>query len=355
MRKGYTLVELVVAVAILAIVASFAGAIFKVGIESHRIAGANAEIMQKLRAITDQLNADFKGLRKDGEIYVVWSARPDDDLGRYVRFDRIMFFANGDFHTYHQRWGDVRGNVARISYMLANRPPAVAGKALVEPQELPWRRRILARTQHILTADTSVSYTPPTAFDDPDQRRLHEWHNHEEYDVMTLGHWLQMPWDPVNQIGKADLLTVISDVYAEANDVAPEHRIGAVVDPVIDNNSVHMLLCEGVGEFTIQGWHDGLQRWVPEAVDFDGPDDLPFVLYPYNPMAPVFSSGAFGKVKIGGILADTVNWHRDKLNKERFNEIPGLGRALKFTFTLYDSRGIIQGGRTFTHIVYLDD
>ena len=26
-------------------------------------------------------------------------------------------------------------------------------------------------------------------------------------------------------------------------------------------------------------------------------------------------------------------------------------RALKFTFTLYDSKGIIENGRTFTHIV----
>jgi hypothetical protein len=36
-------------------------------------------------------------------------------------------------------------------------------------------------------------------------------------------------------------------------------------------------------------------------------------------------------------------------------DIPGLGRALKFTFTLYDSKGILQNGRTFTHIVFLDN
>ena len=29
--------------------------------------------------------------------------------------------------------------------------------------------------------------------------------------------------------------------------------------------------------------------------------------------------------------------------------------ALKFTFRLYDSRGIIEGGREFTHIIYLED
>jgi hypothetical protein len=30
-------------------------------------------------------------------------------------------------------------------------------------------------------------------------------------------------------------------------------------------------------------------------------------------------------------------------------------RAVKFTFTLYDSRGIIRDGKTFTHIVYVGD
>jgi hypothetical protein len=43
---------------------------------------------------------------------------------------------------------------------------------------------------------------------------------------------------------------------------------------------------------------------------------------------------------------------------------PGLGfqplqpiasNAIKFTFTLYDSKGIIENGRMFTHIVYLGD
>ena len=43
------------------------------------------------------------------------------------------------------------------------------------------------------------------------------------------------------------------------------------------------------------------------------------------------------------------------MDESHFSEIPGLGPALKFTFTLYDSKGLIPGGRTFTHIVYLDD
>ncbi|HSV26564.1 MAG TPA: hypothetical protein VLH60_01615, partial [Sedimentisphaerales bacterium] len=38
-----------------------------------------------------------------------------------------------------------------------------------------------------------------------------------------------------------------------------------------------------------------------------------------------------------------------------FTGIAGMGRAIKFTFTLYDSRGFFRDGRTFTHIVYLGD
>jgi hypothetical protein len=30
-------------------------------------------------------------------------------------------------------------------------------------------------------------------------------------------------------------------------------------------------------------------------------------------------------------------------------------KALKFTFTLYDSRGVFKEGQTFTHIVYLGE
>jgi hypothetical protein len=40
-----------------------------------------------------------------------------------------------------------------------------------------------------------------------------------------------------------------------------------------------------------------------------------------------------------------------------FNDIfdNAVGPALKFTFTLYDSNGVFKDGKTFTHIVYLND
>jgi len=70
------------------------------------------------------------------------------------------------------------------------------------------------------------------------------------------------------------------------------------------------------------------------------PNRVPGVLYPYPPN--------------GLVNMNTINYPRTQVDEAHFNNIPGLGRALKFTFTLYDSKGIIKKGMTFTHIVYLD-
>ena len=77
-------------------------------------------------------------------------------------------------------------------------------------------------------------------------------------------------------------------------------------------------------------------------VDNPDPNVVPGVVYPYPPY--------------GGVSINNINYQRtDGIDKMHFNNIPGLGRALKFTFTLFDSRGLIKDGMTFTHIVYLDD
>jgi prepilin-type N-terminal cleavage/methylation domain-containing protein len=342
--KGFTLVELLVAIGILAIVISFAGVIFNVSVNAQRTAMANAEIMQKLRAITGQLNADFRGLRKDDEIFVVWVAKPlpanadykDENLDGYERFDRIMFFTDGDFRSY----GDdptVHGNVARVCYMIARRDN-------VRAEQQDRTKRVLARTQHIMTADPALTnFLDPNSFD---AVQWSEWNNQYEYDKMSAEAWMNLSWE-----NKRDMLSVITDTTVGTSTVDEQAR-GAMVDPA-DANSIHMLLCEGVGEFKVQGWYEAQQRWIPE-VDPDGDGDLvdtnffsmddpnvPGVLYPYPP---------YGSVRINHIS----DYPREEIDEEHFDEIPGLGRALKFTFTLFDSKGIIKNGRTFTHIVYLD-
>jgi prepilin-type N-terminal cleavage/methylation domain-containing protein len=358
-NKGFTLIELLVSIGILAIVISFASVIFRVSIDSHRTAIANAEIMQKLRAITGQLNADFKGLRRDGEIFVIWSAnaKPGANTGdpnSYVRFDRIMFFADGDFQSYRVNPMMVRGNVARISYMLANRSPVNPGNPIRAVQQEP-QKRMLARNQHILTADPAIadSFDPVNY----DEQMLYSWNSRAEYEKILMEEWEIIPW-----ANKADILSVICDVGIGQSNISEQVR-GSNIDPA-DPSTIHMLLCEGVGEFKIQGWSDALQRWVPE-VDPDGdgfladtdfipaqngidlhPEEVPGVLYPYRSWYPLDPNSY--------VRINNISYPGWKLNQTYFNEIPGLGRALKFTFILFDSKGIIKEGRTFTHIVYLD-
>jgi len=357
MRKAFTLMEMVVALGILAIVMSFAGTIFRVSIDSHRLALANAEIMQKFRAITEQLDSDLRGLRKDGELLVFWRAqRKDNYTGTnrnaeeaFDRFDRIMFFADGDFQTYKAD-PVVRGNIARICYALANGPSANPSEPN-RPQAQKTERRVLARTEHILV--------PPTTTPDPadplgtgkfTDSQWRDWMSDAESDVITMRGWELIP--PAR---KVDILSVVGDVEvgldqlkSNKNDTAG----GITLDPA-KPQSLHAFLCRGVGQFEIQGWSDAEKRWIPSVNpngDTNLKDDSDFILegdelhprqipglwYPRGP-------AVFGRERQFPTLDGD------------FNKTPGLGRALKFTFTLYDSRGLIKGGRAFTHIVYLDN
>lgn len=342
-KMAFTLIELMVAMGILVIILSFSGIIFRVSINSHRTASANAEIMQKLHAITSQLDADFKGLNKDGEIFVVWKAEQlqgtdykDNDLDGYERFDRIMFFADGDFQSYGMD-PVIRGNTARICYMLARDKSR-------RPEGQDRADRVLARTQHIVTSDAALTdFLNPGTFSDA---QWLEWNNLYEYDKTSMEAWKIIPW-----VNKKDMLSVINDVRVADSRINEDIR-GAFVEPS-DANSIHMLLCEGVAEFKIEGWSDSLQRWLPEVDPdgdgnlsdthfyFDEPNNVPGVLYPYPPN--------------GMVVINNINYPREQIDRIHFGEIPGLGRALKFTFTLFDSKRIIKEGRTFTHIVYLGD
>ena len=116
MKKGFTLIEVVVAVGLLAMVIGFSSVIFKVSIETRRTAGANAEITQKLRAITDQLNRDFAGLRPDAPL-MIWFEQ-DTSLTDPNRYDQIMFFADGDFQSTQLYIGTPTKKVPATSFLL---------------------------------------------------------------------------------------------------------------------------------------------------------------------------------------------------------------------------------------------
>jgi prepilin-type N-terminal cleavage/methylation domain-containing protein len=381
MRKAFTLLELVVSLGILAMILSFSGIIFRVSTDSQRIAMANAEIMQKLRVITEQLDTDFCGLCKDGEILVFWRAwrkpgftpRDPNDLNSPLAFERhdtIMFFATGEFSTLRtvdSSGHSIHGNIARICYTLANVPSTnPADPNPVRPLAQKASNRMLARTQHILV--------PPAIPGDPtdplgmsgwktDPGKWRDWNSKGETDAISMQGWLLLP----NAI-KADIISVICDVSVGSatglggstlNDLAG----GTLLNPA-EPNSMYTLLCDGVGQFEVQGWsidpNDPTRRkgrWMPE-IDPNGngklSDDSDFILDPDRP-EELHTVSIPGMRYPDGPVVLRNNEIMGSLRGRPFNEVPGLGRALKFTFTLYDSRGLIPNGRTFTHIVYLDN
>lgn len=260
--NAFTLIELMVAVGILAIILSFAGVIFNASIDTHRTAIANAEIMRKLRAITDQLDADFRGTIQ------TYPGRIDVETAADINADRIAFLATGDFQSTGQYAGmTAAGFVASIFY-----GQAADADPLMDPNTDPFtgipKEKILTRIQTILTADSSLPDT------DSNPRG--------EYCKLSLAQWQAIP------------------PFADMN----EWSARVPLDPVEEKDLV-MYMAKGVDNFTIERF------------------------------AGIDSTGK-------------INWLHGETNKIST-------KALKFTFTLFDSKGIIKQGRTFTHIVYLDN
>jgi type II secretory pathway pseudopilin PulG len=271
-RKAFTLLELAVAVGLLAMMILFAGMIFNMSIDTYRVAMANAEIMQKLQVITGQLNADFKG--------VIWSYRDPPEVniqtvtvGNIItNADCIAFFVNGDFQSTSQYDGNtVTGNVASIFYgQAADAHPGADPN--IDPFTGVPKEKILARRQTILTSDSSL----PDANSDP----------RGEYYKGSLSGWeANPPFGP--------------DMWVERPTLDPQ-----------SGKDLVMYMAKGVDNFTIE-WATGTGTGG--------------IIWQRS-----FGVGSFG---VGGIPTN----------------------ALKFTFTLYDSKGVIKNGKTFTHIVYLGD
>lgn len=360
MKKAFTLIELMVAVGLLAVVLSFAGVIFNVSIESHRMASANAEISQKLRAITDQLNADFGGVRTDAPLLIWFEKGPDDDLNRY---DQIMFFADGDFQSIQlydgsplRPWNTgtpIQGNTARVQYGQARVEVVGADKSpspqtVSDPNKLEPQQRVLGRRQHILTLPPDA--TEPNRPREWPAKNLADFYDRTE----TYPYW-------PNDVYEHDSLSLAEWQAVDDGDYDDDDILRACFDdrPLVglyDPNTYHNLMCEGVGSFAIQWayWDDGDERfyWFPsDDPAGDGSKPSHFELMANYDFGVYFN--------IPGSIT-YPDWHSisdaESQAGEDFFPYP---KALKFTFRLYDSRGLIKEdgrkGREFTHIVYLAD
>jgi prepilin-type N-terminal cleavage/methylation domain-containing protein len=344
-RRGFTLVEMVVAIGLLVVMVLFAGTIFKASISSYRVAMAQAEIMRKLRVITEQLNSDFQGLRKDAPMFI-WFQKGSNGPDDANRFDQIMFFADGDFQSTKQYpyiksdgttgFKTIIGNVARIYYGQTQ-----------NTYGLEARYRLLARRQHISTVDTDIllsarwpdsnSASFAATFDSGSNDTY-------EYDWVSLSQWQALANDTV--YGS----TNVNQIIAACFDIRP------TVD-LANANGLHMLMTEGVGSFSVQ-WSYSYTNvstgqkfiywWPSDDPNGDGDStDSDFSRMPTNPFGFYFNVAApsftnwfsyGGAIYLAGAVVEPI-WPK----------------AMKFTFTLYDSRGVFKEGQTFTHIVYLGD
>jgi prepilin-type N-terminal cleavage/methylation domain-containing protein len=396
MKKAFTIVELLVAMALLAILIAISGLVFSSAVKAYRTAGAATEIAAKLSTVTDRLERDLQSL-VPGMPIAIWfeqqavDVNGDGIVDRYDRFDQIQFFSTGDTFESSRQWKyanaiseTLSGNTARVYYGHANQvrisglaraPYRNYNSAFINPAERA-TETILSRRVHLMTSLPMVPVFPSaSAFF---VSNFTGWllggfagnpfgNDVFEYDNITLSDWTNILSLPAN----ADhYLKTCFDNNVNNNDGRPGVDLTAS-----DGQSLHMILAQGVGSFSIQWAYiadDMIQqccpgalnkpqfneiRWWP-SLDPDGDGIILdsdfgtagmnrnafgcYMRFPSNPSPPTAVWPWYG---ISGCLSQT-NW------RFRSDYFP---KALKFTFTLYDSNGVFKDGKTFTHIVYLND
>ncbi|MHC5074854.1 MAG: PulJ/GspJ family protein [Planctomycetota bacterium] len=383
-QKGFTLIELVVAIALLGVVVASTGLIFKISIETHRTALANAEIMQKFRAISLQLDSDFENLQKDAPLMMWFHHDPNNTNERY---DKIMFFATGDFQStqrYYkhpqpikeiegeipalyededrfgvtqQRHKTLRGNTARIYYGLAN----IKNGTVKMPESMADEQRILARRRHILTLDPDIEKWPDKDevdfnFSGYDSALVLALSERYEHDSLSLREWKNIKGEDYGSNDKEilDISFGVQSPYTQYSWIDLSHPY-----------TLHNLMCEGVGSFAIQWayWdnkdlqHERI-RWFP-MVDLDGKKNVSQQdsHFYYNTGLSVYRHRFGVLFGVEGQPEGNNEWIES--SKSQYKQTGGAfsnfyPKALKFTMRLYDSKGVIKGGRTFTKIIFLD-
>lgn len=379
-QYGFTLIELVVAVGVLAVVMAFSGVIFEMTAETRQVSSANSEIMEKFRTIKRQLDADFSGLRKDSPVYIWFDIDPDSG----ERFDEIMFFANGDFQSIQTYGNDytskyapdelgsrvISGNTARVWYGHAKIwdkyddvggdwiNPQVQQYGTNHPEKLLRKnRRILSRRRNILTVDNNIEkYLSVNDISDINEPVSYPPYDNDylkrdiyEHDSMSLSQW---------QVALRDSTNARRLVSACMWDGRPE--VG-----VDDPNTYHLMFSEGVSSFAVQwGYRVTLTggrtewRWFPSDdpdktgnySDFERMWSEKGELAIGEPFGVYFNSAGLGSNFYSP--SDVEYYNPENSSYQNFGGF--FPRALKFTFRIYDEKGVIEGGRKFSYIVYLD-
>ncbi len=174
-KTGVTLVEMVVALAIMLGMLLAASLVFKSSTQAAGKAMARNDMMQQLFVMKRQLDSDFIGFERNSPFAVIFESSvadsnstatfydTDPSVGTdlFERNDRIVFYSNGSFDT----WGDTiaPGSIGRIFYGQTsdNEALTVGDLSRLDTYENfsaaynVYPRRVLSRRMKVFSVDTS--------------------------------------------------------------------------------------------------------------------------------------------------------------------------------------------------------
>jgi len=396
MKKAFTIVELLVAMALLAILIAISGMVFSTAVKAYRTATAASEIAAKLSSVTERLDRDFQSIPA-GTPIAIWLEYNSTTGNRY---DQIQFFSAGDNFQSSKQWPHrnatntattdetLSGNTARIYYGHANQV-RISGftrtpyrsynySSYINPAEQA-TGTILSRRVHILEvvnsallpfpANITYSATTPVTVDYTSAiflPRFIPWYTTSlygndvfEYDDVSFSEWMNILSVSANM--DRYLTTCLDNTVG---------RPGVDLTAT-DAQSLHMVLAQGIGSFSIQlayTTEDMRLRSAPLDSDLNRPVFTEIRWWPSTDPDDdsTTSDSDFGSTGMNANLFGcymqfpgtptlsgwytTSNCLSQTLWRFRSDYFP---KAIKFTFTLYDSSGVFKDGKTFTHIVYL--
>jgi prepilin-type N-terminal cleavage/methylation domain-containing protein len=397
MKKAFTLIELLVAMALLAMLIAISGMVFSTAVRAYRTAGAAAEIAAKLSMLTNRLDRDFQSLPAAMPM-AVWFEY-DSVSGK--RYDQIQFFSDGDNFESSKQWTYITdstttppttetetlsGNTARIYYGQANN--VAITKSAVSWQRTAdstryynstyfpgaktpnfYRERatkaILARRVHLSTQlsllpprfpdATNFSTASPTAFI-PWLTNTSTGYGNDvfEYDNISLADWTN-----ILSASAANVDQYLKTSFENPNPASSiiGGRPGVDLN-ASDGQSLHMILAQGVGSFSIQFGYmsGGVLYWWPSEDPDGNPATLDSDFGPTKMNAAVSGSSTyFGYYINFSVPSNLADWKNTIPYMSLLTTSNSYPKAIKFTFTLYDSNGVFKDGKTFTYIVYLNN
>ena len=374
-----TLVEIMVAVAITVGMMLLIGIVFKSATDASGSALALNDVNGQARALTEQLKKDFAGFQSDLPLAIIfeahqnhaadplydpgdswtWLGDPDDPNpydpampAKLIRYDRICFFANGDFHPPVVSI-PLSGNLARIFY----------GQMLDSPlleieNDVSAPRQILARRQKIMTVSNAA---PPAGVD---------WTlNPTEYDADPFEFTPMGLIPPLNNTPGSPATfwknePAVNFAGRYFNDL-PLMTGSFVRRPLYANlamvpdalQQLHFL--SDVTDFKIQLYlFDKIQqrwRWFPDDQDMKLFSPHIFALYWNVSKNPDDMDATNNPTPIPTLIAGAnfaVPWYSSTDDDVLILFDDNWPRAIRFTFTLYDkNRQRFGEGQTYSYIV----